>query len=305
MSENPPRKPRARAGIGYRWVKGVYRRRRVKGRYRKVQIRRGYWRAYATGKKAPARAGWSSVLAFQKELAREWDLMSSDPMMKRDAAWDVIKMSGPLSGLIWERPFKGENRNGPFTSGRVWYIVENVNEENFWLYTRHSGPFGGDRGDGQARLRTATLAGARDELRRLQEAIIREYESKDYMRVREFVAWTAWESPDAGTGRRYHSRRKFLSRERGRSLINEAGKYLIAADTTTWEINQAIQIVKEERTGGRLGRAAARFKSPYEYRAWLKKQDPERRREARKLLSKLVKARWQKIEARRKRKRPD
>lgn len=299
MNDNPPRRPKARAGIGYRWVKAVYRRRKVRGKFRRVLVRRGHWRAFATGKKAPARAGWTGVMAYQKELAREWDLMSSDPMFKKDVSWDVLKVAGPLAGLIWETPFRGDNRNGDFTSGRVWYIVENVNEENFWLYTRHSGFFGGEREGGGARLIVSTLQMARQELTKLQNAIIDEYESKDYMRVRAFVAWTAWERAGAGTGRRYHARRRFLSKERGRSLINRGGKYLLAEDTTAWEVNQAIDIVKGEKAKGPVSRAARRFKSPYEFRQWLKGLPEDERRRARMLLTKLVKARWEKIEARR------
>lgn len=299
MNENPPRKPRGRPGIGYRWVKAVYRRRRVRGRFQRVQVRRGHWRAFATGKKAPSRAGWVGVMAYQKQLARDWDLMSSDPMYKKDPAWDVLKLNGPLSGLIWETPFQGDNKSGDFTSGRVWYIVENVNEENFWLFTRHSGYFGGEREGGGARLVVSTLQMAREELKKLQEAIIEEYETKDYMRVREFVAWTAWERVGAGTGRKYHKKRQFLSKERGRSIINRSGRYLLAEDTTAWEINEAIDIVKGEQKAGTVGKAARRFKSPYEFRRWLKSLPEGERRRARTLLTKLVKARWEKIEARR------
>lgn len=287
MRENPTKRPYAPTGIRLWWVRGVY---KIVGRgrnRRRIVIRKGHWRRSFEKGKEGTRRGWRAVLAFRHDLEREWGLIAADPVFKKNALRDVVKTQGghPLNGLVWERALTGTNRRGDYVQGRIWYIVEDTNNEEFYLYTRHSGPFGGyNPSTGEGRLVVGDLQSVDAELEKLRDAVRAEYEQKEYMRLRKFIAWTAWERM-IRKNRKFHARRRFMSKEVGRSIVNISGRYEVAEDTTAFEADVAIELLKGKLKG--TGRRLA-FKTPAEFRVWLKRLSVKQRRAVRRLLAQVV-----------------
>lgn len=297
---NPPRRPKLAPGLYARWIDPLY-----KGRgKRRRRVRRGYYRIYAD--RSVRRYGWGSAYGYLLELKKNWGLSSADPIYRFNRYRDVINLDpkSPLYQCVWSDPLKHTRVQGNFDSGRVWYIVEDTNLERFYLYTRHSGPFQG----GNAIM--DTLALANEQLEKLRAGIQDQYseESKSYMRLRAFVAWTAYEGTQ-GRGRMYHRRRRgAFTMEAGRGLVYDRNqrKYVVTLDVTDWERWALVsEAAKAARKAGR-GRTPKEKKfmsqivsSVAEYREYLRRQPPEVRKLIRKRLRDAVAEKYEALEAKR------
>ncbi len=238
------------------------------------------------------------------ELKKNWGLASADPIYRFNRYRDVVQLDSksPLYQCVWSDPLNHTRIEGHFDSGRVWYIVEDTNLERFYLYTRHSGPFQG----GNAIMSTLVLAN--QQLEKLRAGIEDQYseDSKSYMRLRAFVAWTAYEGTQ-GRGRAYHRRRRGpFTMEAGRGLVYDRsrGKYVVTVDATDYErwvlVSEAAKAARREGRGRKERKFMSQIVSSVaEYREYLRRQPPDVRTELRKRLRAAVAEKWRVIEERR------
>jgi hypothetical protein len=239
LKKNPPKKPDVPQGKQSVWVRPVVAREWVidKGTgysfYRRVRIRRGYWRIQAVsrlGLAARAKGGdWLPVTAYMAELQSDYDLDGMDPVYRYHRDTDQVRHlsshKDPLYNLVWDKPFSSSIPKGNYQAIRVWYIVRDMNLDRHYLYGRTAQ-------DERVTFQTPQAANGRRLA--LESEIMNEYEEKAYTEMVRFVAWTVYGKSKA---LKKHKKFRKVSKERGFNFDEK--RWSFKRTPTRWERQQA------------------------------------------------------------------